>query len=86
MNYKDFDNNVSPFKYMYEELHKEILQVLQNRPLNIFELREVIKENGHLSDQLQFLKSRGEVINKRFQGVVFWAIPKECRVNPSKEA
>jgi len=79
MNYKDFENNVNPFKYMYGELHKEILQVLQEKPMSIYELRERIKENGHLSDQLQFLKSKGKVINKRFQSIVFWAIPKEDR-------
>ena len=82
MNYKEFDNDENPFKLKYANLHKEIVKALQERPLNIFELREVIKDNLGLSGQLQFLKSKGQLTNKRFSGVVYWALPKENRIVP----
>jgi len=79
MNYKQFDNNESPIKLKYANLHKEIFALLQEKPMNIYELREAIKNNFGLSGQLQFLKSKRELANKRFSGVVYWALPKENR-------
>lgn len=80
MNYKDFDNNVNPFRYKYEGLQKKIISALKERPLNIFELREIIKDDDiGLSGQLQFLKRKGNLFNKNFSGTVYWALPKEDR-------
>ena len=82
MNYNKFDNEMeSGFTSMYAKLHKKILNVLQERPFNIYELTNKLKgeSQGIISGQLQFLKKKKKVENKRFEGVYYWGIPQANR-------
>lgn len=80
MTYEQFDSGVGMSEYKYGEIQEKILIVLKTNPLNVYELNEEIKCSLFiLSSQLQFLKRKGKVINKKFQGICYWALPKESR-------
>ena len=49
--------------------------------MNVFEISDILKDEsqGIISGQLQFLKTKNKVENKRFEGVCYWGISKENR-------
>lgn len=74
MNYEEFDNNINPYKFKHEGLHRRILSALDKKPMHIFELRKVLNQESYVSGQLQFLKEKGWLVNKHFSGVVYWGL------------
>lgn len=81
IDYKGFDNTPqSGARPKYYMLHIKLKAILKNKPMNIFELTDALTDGQYtISGQLQFLKSKGIVESKKFEGVYFWGLTPKYR-------
>lgn len=82
MNYEKYDlEKESGFIPMYHEMHDKIILTLKKNPMTIYEIAKEMGENyTHiLSGQMQFLKKKNIVMNKKIEGIYIWGLCKGYR-------